>query len=68
MTTRDLRVQNFLALAASGAYDGTLFHRNMKGFIVQGALPFSFTCMLHGSPALLQLVHAAAPAWLEEFP
>jgi peptidyl-prolyl cis-trans isomerase-like 3 len=22
---------NFLALAASGAYNGTVFHRNMKG-------------------------------------
>ena len=27
---------NFLALAASGAYDGTIFHRNIKGFMVQG--------------------------------
>jgi peptidyl-prolyl cis-trans isomerase-like 3 len=26
---------NFLALAASGAYDGTIFHRNIKGFMVQ---------------------------------
>eukprot|EP00235_Prasinoderma_singulare_P005115 CAMPEP_0119171388 /NCGR_PEP_ID=MMETSP1315-20130426/24470_1 /TAXON_ID=676789 /ORGANISM="Prasinoderma singularis, Strain RCC927" /LENGTH=163 /DNA_ID=CAMNT_0007165221 /DNA_START=44 /DNA_END=535 /DNA_ORIENTATION=+ len=30
---------NFLALAASGAYDGTKFHRNMKGFMVQGGDP-----------------------------
>lgn len=28
--------QNFLALAACGTYDSTLFHRNIKGFIVQG--------------------------------
>ena len=27
---------NFLALAASRAYDGTPFHRNIAGFIVQG--------------------------------
>lgn len=27
---------NFLALAASGKYDGTVFHRNLKGFMVQG--------------------------------
>jgi peptidyl-prolyl cis-trans isomerase-like 3 len=30
---------NFLALAASGAYDGTLFHRNIKGFMIQGGDP-----------------------------
>lgn len=28
--------ENFLALAASGYYDGTIFHRNIKGFMVQG--------------------------------
>lgn len=26
---------NFLALCASGAYDGTKFHRNIKGFMMQ---------------------------------
>ena len=30
---------NFLALAAAGAYDGTLFHRNMKNFMIQGGDP-----------------------------
>ncbi len=25
--------ENFLALAASGYYDGTVFHRNIKGFM-----------------------------------
>ncbi len=30
---------NFLALAASGYYDGTAFHRNIKGFMVQGGDP-----------------------------
>eukprot|EP00614_Pseudopedinella_elastica_P005979 CAMPEP_0172597914 /NCGR_PEP_ID=MMETSP1068-20121228/17900_1 /TAXON_ID=35684 /ORGANISM="Pseudopedinella elastica, Strain CCMP716" /LENGTH=175 /DNA_ID=CAMNT_0013397575 /DNA_START=29 /DNA_END=556 /DNA_ORIENTATION=+ len=30
---------NFLALAASGAYNETLFHRNMKGFMIQGGDP-----------------------------
>ena len=30
---------NFLALAASGYYDGTIFHRNVKGFMVQGGDP-----------------------------
>ncbi|KAE9042977.1 hypothetical protein PR001_g3483 [Phytophthora rubi] len=33
--------ENFLALCASGAYDGTKFHRNMKGFMVQGGDPTS---------------------------
>lgn len=31
--------KNFLALCASGAYDNTVFHRNIKGFIVQGGDP-----------------------------
>ena len=30
---------NFLALAASGYYDGTLFHRNVRGFMLQGGDP-----------------------------
>mmetsp|Transcript_8763 Transcript_8763/g.18214 ORF Transcript_8763/g.18214 Transcript_8763/m.18214 type:complete len:187 (-) Transcript_8763:41-601(-) len=30
---------NFLALCASGYYDGTTFHRNMKGFMIQGGDP-----------------------------
>jgi len=30
---------NFLALCASGYYDGTVFHRNMKGFMAQGGDP-----------------------------
>ncbi|CAH0485698.1 unnamed protein product [Peronospora farinosa] len=33
--------ENFLALCASGAYDGTTFYRNMKGFMVQGGDPTS---------------------------
>lgn len=31
--------ENFLALAASGFYDNTVFHRNMKGFMLQGGDP-----------------------------
>lgn len=32
-------VQNFLALCASGYYDNTIFHRNIKGFMIQGGDP-----------------------------
>lgn len=32
-------VENFLALCASDYYNGTLFHRNIKGFIVQTGDP-----------------------------
>lgn len=32
-------VQNFLALCASCYYDGTIFHRNIKGFMIQGGDP-----------------------------
>lgn len=30
---------NFLALCAAGRYDGTTFHRNVKGFMIQGGDP-----------------------------
>ncbi|KZV90571.1 cyclophilin-type peptidyl-prolyl cis-trans isomerase [Exidia glandulosa HHB12029] len=31
--------ENFLALAASGSYDNCLFHRNIKGFMIQTGDP-----------------------------
>lgn len=30
---------NFLALCASGYYDDTIFHRNIRGFMIQGGDP-----------------------------
>ena len=40
--------ENFLALAASEYYNGTRFHRNIKGFIVQGGDP-SGKCLVPSS-------------------
>ena len=37
---------NFLKLAKEGYYDGTLFHRVIKGFMIQGGDPDS-----KGAPA-----------------
>ena len=31
-------VRNFLRLAQSGAYDGTTFHRVVRGFVIQGGM------------------------------
>ena len=34
-----MAAKNFLALCASNYYDNTIFHRNIKGFIIQGGDP-----------------------------
>ncbi len=31
--------ENFLALCASNYYNGTIFHRNIQGFMIQGGDP-----------------------------
>ena len=38
-TSVDDPIQNFLALCASNYYDGCLFHRNIKGFMIQTGDP-----------------------------
>ncbi|KAH3767990.1 cyclophilin-type peptidylprolyl cis-trans isomerase [Pelomyxa schiedti] len=34
-----LACENFLALCGTGYYDNTVFHRNIKGFMIQGGDP-----------------------------
>lgn len=34
-----LAAKNFLALCASGYYDGVMFHRNIRGFVIQTGDP-----------------------------
>ena len=36
-----ITTKNFLALAGSSYYDNTIFHRNIKGFLIQGGDPTS---------------------------
>lgn len=39
METTDYEIQNFLALCASNYYDGCIFHRNIRGFMIQTGDP-----------------------------
>jgi peptidyl-prolyl cis-trans isomerase B (cyclophilin B) len=36
-----IHVRNFLRLASSGVYDGTTFHRVVRGFVIQGGMVFT---------------------------
>merc|ERR550537_2118723 len=52
--------ENFLALAASGKYDNTHFHRNIKGFMIQGGDPTNTGKggeSIHGGKSLRDEIH-----------
>jgi peptidyl-prolyl cis-trans isomerase A (cyclophilin A) len=46
-------VANFLKYAESGAYDGTVFHRTVPGFVIQGGGYTKDLIELKGSPTIL---------------
>jgi len=49
-------VENFLAYVRSGHYDGTVFHRVIKGFMVQGG---GFTTDMQQKPTLAAIANEA---------
>jgi peptidyl-prolyl cis-trans isomerase A (cyclophilin A)/peptidyl-prolyl cis-trans isomerase B (cyclophilin B) len=50
-------VQNFMRYAKSGFYDGTIFHRVVKGFVVQGG---GYTSALRRKPTRAPIRNEAA--------
>jgi cyclophilin family peptidyl-prolyl cis-trans isomerase len=46
-------VANFLKYARSGAYDGTVFHRTVPGFVIQGGGYTKDLVELKGAPAIV---------------
>ncbi|HEX8139441.1 MAG TPA: peptidylprolyl isomerase [Pyrinomonadaceae bacterium] len=51
-------VRNFLNLAATGAYDATMFHRTVKGFVIQGG---SVMTKPQASPEVAKRMMRAVP-------
>jgi cyclophilin family peptidyl-prolyl cis-trans isomerase len=52
-----ITVKNFLSYVDSQKYDGTIFHRVIKGFMIQGG---GFTLDFHGIPAKPPIKNEAA--------
>jgi peptidyl-prolyl cis-trans isomerase-like 3 len=53
--------ENFLALSASGYYNGTIFHRNIKGFMIQGGQSLVLTWRGSVGAVVTVLVAAGDP-------
>jgi peptidyl-prolyl cis-trans isomerase B (cyclophilin B) len=51
-----LSVENFIAYAKAGYYDGTIFHRVIKGFMIQGG---GFTSDMQQKPTREPIVNEA---------
>ena len=49
-------VENFLAYVRAGHYDGTIFHRVIKGFMIQGG---GFTADMQQKPTLAAIANEA---------
>ncbi|MCB9883400.1 MAG: peptidylprolyl isomerase [Planctomycetes bacterium] len=48
-------VRNFIALSLSKFYEGKVFHRVIKGFMIQGGCPQGTGTGSHGSPMQLEI-------------
>ena len=54
-------VNNFISLIKSGYYDGLIFHRVIKGFMIQGGCPNGFKNDLKHTEGVLSMARAMHP-------